>query len=102
MDKQIDPNVVTPPPPRPVSSEARELIRDWEFLFWPSCCLGSVAWSGVSVPAGAHSLSSRPRLRFRVLWRPWFYDALRVQSEEAIIINNGARVLPGVFLDFLR
>ena len=73
MDKQTDPNVVTPPPPRPASSEARELIRDGEFLFWAFWLfgLGCLVWLYLYRPeSGAHSLSPSPRLQFRVLWRP--------------------------------
>ena len=40
MDEQTDPNVVTPPATPPVSREARELIRDWEFLFWAFLLFG--------------------------------------------------------------
>ena len=40
MDEQTDPDVVTPPPPHPVPGEARELIRDWEFLFWAFLLFG--------------------------------------------------------------
>jgi len=40
MDEQPDPNCVTTPPQPPVPSEARELIRDWEFLFWAFLLFG--------------------------------------------------------------
>jgi hypothetical protein len=46
MDEQPDPNGVTPPATHPVPSEARELIRDWEFLFWAFLLfgLGRLVW----------------------------------------------------------
>jgi hypothetical protein len=46
MNEQTDPNVVTPSAPPPVPSDARELIRDWEFLFGAFLLfgLGRLAW----------------------------------------------------------
>jgi hypothetical protein len=46
MDDQPDPNCVTTPPQPTVPSEARELIRDWEFLFWAFLLfgLGRLVW----------------------------------------------------------
>ena len=46
MDEQTDPNGVSPPATPPVLSEARELIRDWEFLFWAFLLfgLGRLVW----------------------------------------------------------
>jgi len=46
MDEQSDANGVTPPAPPPVPSVARELIRDWEFLFWAFLLfgLGRLVW----------------------------------------------------------
>lgn len=46
MDNQSDPNGVTTPAPPNVVSDARELIRDWEVLFWAFLLfgLGRLAW----------------------------------------------------------
>src|ERR1019366_5584840 len=46
MDDQTDMNVVKPPAPSEVGSDARELIRDWEFLFWAFLLFGlaRLAW----------------------------------------------------------
>jgi len=46
MDEQTDPKIVPPPSQPSVPSEVRELIRDWEFLFWAFLLfgLGRLAW----------------------------------------------------------
>ena len=46
MENQTKPNGVTPPAPPNVVSDAQELIRDWEFLFWAFLLfgLGRLAW----------------------------------------------------------
>ena len=46
MDEQIDPSGATRPATPPVPGEARELIRDWEFLFWAFLLfgLGRLVW----------------------------------------------------------
>ena len=46
MDDKTDTNGVKPPAAREVASDERELIRDWEFLFWAFLLFGLVrlAW----------------------------------------------------------
>jgi hypothetical protein len=46
MDEQTDANEVKPPAPGEMGSDARELIRDWEVLFWAFLLFGSarLAW----------------------------------------------------------
>ena len=46
MNDQTDPNGVTPPAPPNVVSDAQELNRDWEVLFWAFLLfgLGRLAW----------------------------------------------------------
>ena len=46
MSDQNDANGVTPPAPPDVGSDAQELIRDWEFLFWAFLQFGlaRLAW----------------------------------------------------------
>ena len=40
MDDQLDPSGVTPHAPPTISTEAEELICDWEFLFWAFLLFG--------------------------------------------------------------
>ncbi len=46
MNDEADANGVRPPAPREVASDAQELIRDWEFLFWAFLMFGlaRLAW----------------------------------------------------------
>jgi len=46
MDDQTVPNDVRPSAPREMDSDAQELIRDWEFLFWTFLMFGMarLAW----------------------------------------------------------
>src|ERR1035438_10152955 len=46
MNDQNDANEVRPPVPTELGSDAREQIRDWEFLFWAFLLfgLGRLAW----------------------------------------------------------
>ena len=46
MDEQTDANEVKPAAPNEVGSDARELIRDWEVLFWAFLLFGlaRLAW----------------------------------------------------------
>ena len=46
MSDQSSANDVRPPVPNEVSSDAQELIRDWEVLFWAFLLfgLGRLAW----------------------------------------------------------
>jgi hypothetical protein len=46
MDEQTDANEVKPPAPGEMGSDARELIRDWEVLFWAFLLFGlaRLAW----------------------------------------------------------
>src|SRR5208283_2857777 len=46
MNDQNDANEVKPPVPTELGSDARELIRDWEFLFWAFLLFGlaRLAW----------------------------------------------------------
>jgi hypothetical protein len=46
MDDQTDMNVVKPPAPCEVNSDAREQIRDWEVLSWAFLLFGlaRLAW----------------------------------------------------------
>ena len=46
MDDQTDSNSLEPPAPPNVSSDAQELIRDWEVLFWAFLLFGlaRLAW----------------------------------------------------------
>ena len=46
MNDQNDANEVRPPAPSEVGSDAREQIRDWEFLFWAFLLFGlaRLAW----------------------------------------------------------
>jgi len=40
MDEQTGANEVRPSAPREMGSDAQELIRDWEFLFWAFLMFG--------------------------------------------------------------
>ncbi len=46
VNDQNDANEVRPPAPTELGSDAREQIRDWEFLFWAFLLfgLGRLAW----------------------------------------------------------
>jgi hypothetical protein len=74
MDEQTDANEVKPAAPNEVGSDARELIRDWEVLFWAFLLFGVA----VSLPAGEQRLSLGPLLRICVLRRPGVSHALGV------------------------
>ncbi len=40
MDEQTDANSVRPPSQHETQSDAQEVIRDWEFLFWAFLLFG--------------------------------------------------------------
>ena len=79
MNDQNNANEVRPPAPTEVGSDAREQIRDWEFLFWAFLLFGlASAGVAVSLPAGEQCLSFGPLVRVRVLRRSGVSDALGV------------------------
>jgi len=53
MNDHNDANEVRPPVPAELGSDARELIRDWEFLFWAFLLFGlaRLAWLYLYRPA---------------------------------------------------
>ena len=55
MDDQTDANDVRPHAPSEMGSDARELIRDWEFLFWAFLMFGlaRLAWLYLYRPENA-------------------------------------------------
>jgi len=79
MDEQTDANEVKPPAPGEMGSDARELIRDWEVLFWAFLLFGlaRLAWLYFYRPE-KQRLSTWPLLRIRVSAAPWGSDALGV------------------------
>ena len=52
MNDQNDVDEVIPPTPSEVGNDARDLIRDWEFLFWAFLLFGlaQLAWLYVYRP----------------------------------------------------
>ena len=79
MNDQNDANEVRPPAPTELGSDAREQIRDWEFLFWAFLLFGlaRLAWLYLYQPR-EQSLSFGPLVRVRVLRRSGVSDALGV------------------------
>ena len=55
MNGQNDANEIKPPVPTYLCSDAREQIRDWEFLFWAFLLfgLGRLAWLYLYRPANS-------------------------------------------------
>ena len=79
MNDQNDANEVRPPAPTELGSDAREQIRDWEFLFWAFLLFGlaRLAWLYLYRPA-EQCLSLGPLVRVRVLRRSGVSHALGV------------------------
>jgi hypothetical protein len=53
MDDHCDTSGIRQPAPHETGSDAQELIRDWEFLFWAFLIFGSgrLAWMYLCGPA---------------------------------------------------
>ena len=83
MDDQTDANDVRPHTPREMGSDAQELIRDWEFLFWAFLMFGlaRLAWLYLYRPEN-NCLSFGPLVRVRVLRRSGVSDALGVEPKD--------------------
>jgi len=77
MNDQTDRNDLRPPAPDEMYSDARELLRGWEFLplVFPDVRFGA-AGLAISVSSTERRLSFGPRLRVRVLRRSRVSDAV--------------------------
>ena len=79
MSEKTNDDEVRPPAPIEVGSDARELTRDWEVLFWAFLLFGLGRLGvAVSLPASKQCLSLGPLVRVRVLRRSGVSDALGV------------------------